>query len=407
MKIYIESSGCARRKLDVAKFHTYFTLNGHEVIDEPEQADRILVTTCAFKKAEEDHSMSLIEKLNRHRGKVLVYGCLPDIAPAKYHRAFDLNYLPPRKINDIDNYFENMTYKFADIVDSNIIRDSINHLSWSAALAKLSEDFELSWPFFLRSMRYLQHKLTKNGKEYFLFTSRGCLGHCTYCAVRFAVGDIRSKPLPTVLDEFRRGIDSGHRKFTMIGDDVGAYGQDKGGSFPELLAALLDELKARRDRGDARAEQVQLHLDEINPRWIIQYQEELASLMDSKHIASILCPMQSGNDRILDLMQRDHDCASILKVLERFRSINPQLILSSQIIVGFPSETEDDFDDSLQKLGRFKFSSMMLFPYDEKEKTKAVGIQPKVPEAVIHQRVSKAHAYLRKQGIRTVLHCNE
>ena len=377
---------------------------------DPEQAECILVTTCAFKKEEEDNSMSLIDRLSQYNARVLVYGCLPDIAPTRFKENFAFDYLSPRKINEIDNLFDNVRYKFADITDSNVINSAINHSSWPDAIEKFKKGFDVSVPFMLRSMRFVKNKVLDTNMVYYLFTSRGCLGSCSYCAVRFAVGTVKSKPIPTILEEFRRGIDSGYKNFIMLGDDVGAYGQDCNGQFPELLSALiaeLEELKASSSSRNVRRGRINLHIDELNPRWILQFRRQLAGLVASRYVKSLLCPIQSGNDRILRLMNREHDIESIIDALAELCVINPKLQLNSQIIVGFPSETEEEFDDTLHQLARIKFDTVTIFPYDEKEKTKAVEIHPKITEPVIRQRVAKAHKYLRNKGIKTVLSCNE
>jgi len=408
MKIYIESYGCTRRKLDVTRFHAYFVRNGHEIVESPAEADFILVTTCAFKREEEEHSLSVLDSLKKYDAKVLVYGCLPEIAPEKYGNSYCFDYLSPKNIDDIDRHFESIRYPFADIPQPNLIPREGDHASWPAAMRTFFRKFELSPAFFSRVTTYIGNKLKPETRGYYLFTSRGCLGRCTYCAVRFAVGGIRSKPLATVIDEFRQGVAAGYHDFIVLGDDVGAYGKDNGGCFPELMSALLDaagQSPSPAAPGSGANGGAGFHLDELNPGWLILYRTELTELMSSRSIGSILCPVQSGSDRILELMKRGHGAEEIRETLSAIRAADPDVRLTSQIMVGFPTETEGDFEDSLDLAERCRFDEVTLFPYDEKENTEAAGLFPKVPPDVIRKRVGRAFAHLRKRGIRPLLSC--
>jgi len=118
-RIYIESSGCRRRKLEIAKFYKYFKLYGYKMTNQAGRADYIFLPTCAFKEEEEEYSLSRVKILNRHKGRMLVYGCLPDIAPSKYKACDHIEHLSPKHINDIDKYFPNIKIFFKDIEDPN------------------------------------------------------------------------------------------------------------------------------------------------------------------------------------------------------------------------------------------------------------------------------------------------
>ncbi|MDD2337344.1 MAG: radical SAM protein [Geobacteraceae bacterium] len=408
MKVFIESFGCTRRKLEVTKFHRYFTLNGYEIVKDPKKADYIVVTTCAFKKEEEEHSLSRLDQLGNYRAQMLVYGCLPDIAPAKYRKRFNYDYLSPRNIDEIDSRFSNIRYKFTEIKESNVIPGFINYSHWHDALRKFVTDFEFSTQFFKRVATYACNKVRKNPGSFYLFTSRGCLGNCSYCAIKYAIGRVRSKPVENIVKEFREGILDGYHDFIILGDDVGAYGQDLNGSFPELLSALVNEAYAVAGHGNSvggKNSRASLHIEEIHPNWVVMFRDQLLDILRSDTIKSILCPVQSGNDRILALMKRRHTAEEILQVLSRIRVVNPKILLTSQIIAGFPTESESDFDDTLQFLKTAHFDEVIVFPYDEKENTEAVKLYPKVPEKTISKRVDKAVNFLVKERISAHLSC--
>lgn len=405
MKIYIESHGCSRRKLDVAKFHRYFTRNGYSIVDDPAEADEILITTCAFKYDEEEESLNTIEKMGNYKGRKTIYGCLPAISPSKYSSRYDYSSITPKDINSIDEHFENIQYRFSEIPDDNIINKDIDYSSLSKAVGKFTDKFEMSVPFLVKSGRYLKNKYLTTENNYYLATSRGCLGNCSYCGVRFAVGSLVSKPLDTAVGEFVKGIQAGYGIYTLTGDDVGGYGQDYGSDF----CLLLEKLKHEIDRLPAGKlkKKIGLHIEEINPKWILHYGDELVNLLSHPHIKSILCPIQSGNSRVLKLMNRNDDMETLAGLLNRMKSNNRRLSINTQIIVGFPTETEAEFDESLEMLTKIPFSSVTLFPYDDKENTQSFSIHPKIPEEVKQERIKKAQLFLKSKGIKSALCCNE
>ncbi|HEY3423780.1 MAG TPA: radical SAM protein [Negativicutes bacterium] len=403
MKIYIDGNGCARRKLDLAKFNQYFLLNGHDVIDKPNDADFILVTTCAFKKEEEDNSINTINRLEKYNAKILVYGCLPEISPSRYNDSVKLEYLSPKKIDDIDKYFTNVKYKFSDVKDVNVIPEEVKTTSWTKAANKFINEFELTPKFISRTLKFTTKKLNSSTKDYYLFTSRGCMGNCSYCAVRFAVGTIQSKPIENVVNEFKEGVEKGYTDFMIIGDDVGAYGQDKGVKVTDLLRALLQVIDEGKKTDEYK--KFKLNIDEFNPRWIIKYKDALNEILKSDHMNSILCPLQSGSDRVLKLMKRGHDAKSFVDCISNIRQLNAKIYLNTQLIIGFPTETEDDFKKSLELVKQAGFNSVILFPYDDKENTDASKIFPKIPEDLIQDRVKYAQKFFKKNKIKSFLSC--
>ena len=248
MKAFVSVAGCSRRKLDVAKLYTYLARNDYRIVDNPEKADYIMVTTCAFNADQEAASFQSLDRYRDCKAKKIVLGCLPDIAPRKYHERCSFEYVSPRNIDRVDDLLEGIRYKYSEIPDSNSLSPTIRHSNLRGALGSFTRDFELSRNFLDRSIQYVRNRFFGTRDSYYLSICRGCLGTCTYCAVRNAVGRVKSKSSHVILDEFRAGRESGHRSFVIIGDDVGAYGQDIGESLPRLLAALLDEPGVRGTR---------------------------------------------------------------------------------------------------------------------------------------------------------------
>jgi tRNA A37 methylthiotransferase MiaB len=277
MNVYIESGGCTRRKLDAIKFHSYFEKNGYMFAPDPGQADYILVTTCAFQKEEEEFSLKRLESYRGCRGKVVVYGCLPVVAPTRYMKRFDYDFIAPADVDKVDSHFPKITHRFAEVADPNLIR-SLGETSGKGKGSSILQG----------SVRYVRNKYLGTPPRYHLITSRGCLGSCSYCAVRFAIGPVQSKPVEAVVEDLARGIEAGYRDFTILGDDVGAYGQDRGIGFPDLLSPLVQEAqKERHGTADNARNTLRLHIREMKPSWVIHYRKEMEELMRHRNFSSV------------------------------------------------------------------------------------------------------------------------
>jgi threonylcarbamoyladenosine tRNA methylthiotransferase CDKAL1 len=405
-KIYVENAGCNRRQLELRRIRQYLVANGYHLVDSPQHADCILLSTCAFKEQEEERSVARLRALRRYRAEILVYGCLPDIAPEKYLEFRDIPKIAPKELHTIDTFFPDVEIPFAEVADANQLSASEGGNLRTALRRLLSGEF-LTPSFYslalLAAGRKLGSLFSRWHPDYYLFVCRGCLGKCAYCAIRRAVGPVRSKPVETVLAEFRQGVERGYRDFSILGDDPGCYGLDIGSSLPELLRSLQAERRALAHRvrkdGDESA-QIGFHIKEIHPKFLIRYADDLAELCREGPIKSLLCPLQSGNDRVLKLMAREHTLADFQQVLERFRRAGPHLDLTTQIIIGFPTETEEEFLDTLRAVRDIRFDSVVVFPYHDKEGTLSSRLEGKISQEIIRRRMRQAFRYFRREGIK-------
>jgi len=214
-----------------------------------------------------------------------------------------------------------------------------------------------------------------NDKCYCIKICTGCLGSCSYCIIRYSRGKIKSKPIEKIMEEFKQGLSLGYRDFALIGTDLGDYGQDVGMNFPQLLEQMV------ATPGDFR-----LRLRNVNPRGIIEYFPQLFQLLDSKKIVYLLSPVQSGDNRILELMNRGYKIEDIVSCMGKIRAAYPFVVLQSQIIAGFPTESETEFLSSKAVVDRGIFDYIDIFRYSDRYGTKSASIYPKVPEETIMER---------------------
>jgi len=406
-RIYVEEAGCKRRQLDIETIKKYLQANGHALVENPEDADRILVSTCAFKKKEEDDSVKRLRFFRKFGREIVVFGCLPDIASDRYREFADFHKIAPREIEHIDRYFDHDVVKYAEMSEENLVtRKNLNIVKSLKRKIQSGELFNRE--FFAETaqsgVNRLKDLLSEPQESWFLFVCRGCHGKCSYCAIRRSVGPVKSKPVSDVVAELRRGLRAGYRDFSILGDDPGCYGLDNGGNLPDLLRALRLSL----DDGDRKGEKltdISFHIKEIHPKFLIKYERELLEQPFTRLVKSMLCPVQSGSDRILELMQREHTAGELQKILRKARQLQPQMNLETQMIVGFPSESESEFSATLDMVRQAQFNSVVVFPYHDKEGTPASEIQDKVSPEVIRKRMQSAFSYFRKHGIKAYYRC--
>lgn len=408
-KVFIHWDGCNRRFLELTRIKKYLVENGFEVVAEAEAADIIFAATCAFKEKEENNSVANIEKFKKYDKKLIIYGCLPEIAPSKFEKYLDYDHMAPKDLERIDQVFDNIQVPLAKVTDANLIQMNSQSRGLKSACEKVMEEFELSRDFFewtLVSARKAALNFKKSNRSYYLFINRGCQGKCSYCGIKFAVGKVKSKPIAAVIDEFKTGLAKGYKNFVLLGDDLGAYGVDNHSTLPDLLTVLVAEARMHENGTAGRSNSApKLWLKEVHPKWIVRYQHQLVELARSQYIFSILCPIQSGSDRILDLMNREHATADFYEAWEKIQQANSAIQWTTQMMIGFPSETEADLEATLNLITRMRFDSVVIFPYHDKERTASSRIKEKISQNVIDRRVKRSKRHLRKKGIKVYMKC--
>lgn len=366
LKVHIVGNGCDRRLLESSKLSNYFKENKCEIVDSPKNADYIFVNTCAMSKGAEDTSFNLIKQYEKYPGELIVHGCLPAISPTRFNQNFNGTFFDSKNIEEIDNLFEKFDTKFSDIGDArNLSQDR-------SALSKFINKFEFSFNFIsilwvalkfkIKNLKAPLHPRLRTGV--YLQISRGCSEACSYCAIPKAVGTIKSKPLEQCLFEYQKMLEEGKRRFIFTADNIGLYGLDVKSSFAELLN--------RMGQIDGAYEGVKWLILELHPRWAIKYQDELLKHIESGKIEELCVPIQSGSDRLLQLMKRHNRFLETLHVLEKFRRASPILKFNTDVLIGFPTETDDDFMDTVKLITRGGFNRVQFFGYADRENTPSI-----------------------------------
>ena len=189
-------------------------------------------------------------------------------------------------------------------------------------------------------------------------------------------GRVKSKPIDQVAAEFDRGYSQGHKEFTLIGTDLGSYGRDRGTD----LVALLKELVSRS--GDYKIKLLHIH-----PRFLIDMLPGLCEVFRSGRISRFSSSLQSGSDRILGLMRRGYRTGEFKEAILSLNSLFPEMTICSQVMIGFPGETEDEFRATLNLLNEIPFAFVDAFVFEARPNTAAAEMKEQIPRKVAVRRL--------------------
>ena len=389
-KIFIYANNvCERRKLDIRRIATYFTKNGYQIITNPRKADIIILSTCGANDFLTKYHLGNIHRFKKYRADLIVTGCIPDTDKGKFEKIYDGKFITTKKLEKIDTYFPDNKIKFNEIEDCNQPWITIDESKINDVFKKLFMNSAISKKLYFGFLDYLLKKFINEGHLlldnlldlpyddfYTIRISEGCLGNCSYCGIKRALGRFQSKPFDQCITEFKKGLDAGFSNFFITAEDTGAYGKDIGKTFVDLLDGLT-KIKGKYSIG----------ILEINPVWLIQQIDSFEEIIKRGKIKAINVPIQSGSNRILKLMHRYSNSEKIQDVLLRLKKAHPDLTLGTHIIVGFPTETEEEFKESLQLIKKTGINIKMLVPMSIKQDTVAENIEPKITRNEISRRL--------------------
>jgi len=293
--------------------------------------------------------------------------------------------LPPDRLNQIDQYFpaQDVRYTSLEKFDQRpFIPSSGFKETLASRLKRYYCDFGFSSALFQFFSRGNERVKRKAIPSCMVKISHGCFGKCSYCAVRFARGTLKSRPVEDILYECRQRIQQGFSRIRLVATDSGCYGLDIGSDFP----ALLKEISGLRG---VRS----LVIDDINPKWIIKYcWQIIEALRNFEGHVELKISIQSASDRILEKMNREYRSDDIAVALMRFKKLLKNLTLMTNVIVGFPSETKEDFLKTKLFLRMIQFDRMLVYKYSDRSGTEAFKMKKKIDDKTKSARMRALEA---------------
>jgi tRNA-2-methylthio-N6-dimethylallyladenosine synthase len=374
-KVFIKTYGCQMNVYDSQRMGEVLGSRGYAVTDTADDADLVILNTCHIREKAAEKVYSELGRLRRMKDqtggamKIAVAGC---VAQAEGEEIV-------RRAPVVDLVFGPQTYhRLPALLDQ--------HAETGSAVVETEfpadEKFDaLDAPAAAKTL--------KRGVAAFLTVQEGCDKFCTFCVVPYTRGAEFSRPAQRIVAEARQLVEAGVREVTLLGQNVnGWHGEGlDGGSW--TLGHLLDELSAID--GLERLRYTTSHPRDMDDALISAHGSN-PKVMPYLHL-----PVQSGSDRILKAMNRKHTAESYVELVARIRAARPDIAMSSDFIVGFPGETEDDFEATMQLVRDVTYAQAFSFKYSPRPGTPAAGHDAQVPEDVKTDRLARLQALLAQQ----------
>jgi len=373
-KLYIRTYGCQMNVYDSARMADVLAPLGYVATDDAEDADMILLNTCHIREKAAEKLFSDLGRLKPLKARkrksggrltLAVAGCVAQaegteiLARAPY---VDL-VLGPQTYHRLPEMVAKLARGDGPVLDTEFPPEpKFDSLPDSAAPQAVSA---------------------------FLSVQEGCDKFCTFCVVPYTRGAEFSRPAAAVIAEAQRLIAAGAREITLLGQNVNAYhgdgldGRDWG--LGRLIRALA-ELP-----GLARLRYTTSHPRDMNDE-LVEAHRDVATLMPFLHL-----PVQSGADRVLEAMNRGHTADDYRRVVDRLRAVRPDIALSSDFIVGFPGEREEDFAATLDLVSEIQFSQCYSFKYSRRPGTPGAAMPGQIADAVKSERLQRLQALIEEQ----------
>jgi tRNA-2-methylthio-N6-dimethylallyladenosine synthase len=374
-KLYVKSYGCQMNVYDSHRMADTLAPEGFVETATPDDADLIILNTCHIreKAAEKVYSelgrMRVLKQEAALQGrdvKIAVAGCVAQAEGAEIirrERAVDL-VVGPQSYHRLPDMLKRAEQGKA--IDTEFpVEDKFGHLAAPSHAAT-----------------------RKRGVSAFITVQEGCDKFCTFCVVPYTRGAEVSRPVARIVAEAQRLADAGVREITLLGQNVNAYHGEDSDGHAATLGCLMHRLA--EIPGIARLRYFTSHPRDMDDDLIAAHRD-LPALMPQLHL-----PVQSGSDRILEAMNRHHTRADYLRLIERLRRARPDLAFSSDFIVGFPGETEDDFADTLRLMAEVGYASAFSFKYSPRPGTPAADLD-QVPEAAQDERLQRLQDDIERQ----------
>ena len=374
--------------MDVSKIRGYMEKAGYSEVRKSALADVIFVSTCAVNQQYENDAVSAIKEAGvyaRNGARVIVSGCFPRINPQRYGDVCDFEALPPLEMDNIEQMIPSATPM--DAIDANTVTigeyETNPFFMMGIRLKKLFRRINRILPF-VKVPTWLD--TVPMTDWFFIRGETGCTGKCTFCAIPRARGRVKSTPIPMILDQIKRAVDQGYKEICLAGDDMGPYGIDAATDLPTLLRNI-SELP-----GDFR-----INLRFFEPSWLIQYLEQLKPVLNMGRISSFSVPLQSGSQRILNAMKREHEIGEAVDAINSLVRETKLRSISSIAMVGFPGETTEDFKKTYDLLDSCDVEMYMVMKYEGRPGTPADAMEGQVPEEIKMKRFKRFNTRMKLQ----------
>ena len=351
MKFNIITLGCKVNSYESNFMKEALVKNGFSFCNLNEKCDILILNTCTVTDTSDKKSLKEVRRLKRENPNAILVVCGCSVQ------------------NDKTKY---------DDLGINILMGNINKSNIVSIIEKYLDDkTPVEYVAKTRDLPFenMEVDISDHTRAYIKIED-GCDNFCSYCIIPFVRGKKRSKDFSLVLREVQHLANNGYKEIVLTGIDTGGY-ESNGKDLTDLIHEMS------KINGIERIRQSSIEITQINEKFISELKNN-NKICDHIHI-----PLQSGSDSILKLMNRKYDLKYFFDKIDMIRSVRPDISITTDVIVGFPGETEEMFLETMETCKKINFSKIHAFPYSERKGTKASMMDGKVPEIVKHERVKK------------------
>lgn len=377
-KIYVRTWGCSHNNSDGEYMAGQLAAFGYKITDDSEAADLWLLNSCTVKNPSEDNFRNAIKRAQELDKHLVVAGCVPQGQP----RHQSIKGISVIGVQQIDRVVE--------VVEETLKGHTVRLLGQKKVAGKKAGGAPLDLP-----------KIRKNPLIEIIAINTGCLNQCTYCKTKHARGDLGSYPPEEIVARAKQAFEEGVVELWLTSEDTGAYGRDIGVTLPELLWQLVEVIP----------EGAMMRIGMTNPPYILEHLEEMAKILNHPRVYSFLhVPVQSASDSVLADMKREYCADDFRHVVDFLKDKVPGITIATDVICGFPTETWEDFEETVALVEEYKFPSLFINQFYPRPGTPAARMK-RLPTEEVKKRtreISKVfhsyHPYDHKVGeLQTVL----
>eukprot|EP00930_Biecheleria_cincta_P083346 TRINITY_DN72930_c0_g1_i1.p1 TRINITY_DN72930_c0_g1~~TRINITY_DN72930_c0_g1_i1.p1 ORF type:complete len:575 (+),score=85.30 TRINITY_DN72930_c0_g1_i1:26-1750(+) len=338
-RIHVKTFGCPHNQSDGEYLAGQLRDYGYTLVDSLEDSDAIVINSCTVKHPSEVRALNLVTSAQQAGKGVVLAGCVPS---SNRKLADTLEGVSMLDVTQLD--------RIVEVVEETVKGHTVK------LMEKRTDLPSLSLP-----------KVRKHGLHEIITINAGCLGNCTYCKTKFARGKVVSYPVEAIVARALEAAREGICQIELASEDMGAYGIDIGTNIGELLLRLSDALP----------EGVMLRTGMTNPPYIMQYVDQVIEALKRPNVHAFMhIPVQSGSDQVLSAMRREYTVGDFSYLCDRLKAEVPDLFLLTDIICGFPTESEKDWQETMDLCRKYRFQGIHISQFYARPGTPAAKLKP-------------------------------
>jgi len=353
MKVCVLTLGCKVNAYESEYIKEQFINKNYNIVDLNEEPNIVVINTCTVTNQSDAKSRKLIRLARRNNPEciLVVCGC-----SSEHHKE---NLLDLSVDILIGNYNKS---KIVDLVED-YQKNKCKHIDFPDMMKVPFENMEI--------------KKFMNRTRGFVKIQDGCNNYCSYCIIPYMRGNCRSKDIMAAYNEIKELVNNGYKEIVLTGIHTGHYGEDKDYDLVDLIRLITPLEGLKRIRISS------IEITEITDKFI----EELKN--NKKLCSHMHIPLQSGSNNILKLMNRKYTKEEFIKIIENLRNVRTDISITTDLIVGFPYETNELFEETIETIKKINFTKIHVFPYSKRSNTEAANMPYQVDEKIKKERVNK------------------